>query len=61
MWLEEFEDIKEVIRSRISKKQTTQLPKKGQKDNNDLPNIHIKQLKKGLTRTPLKTGGAHEW
>ena len=41
---EEFEDTKGVIRIRISKKnrQHNGQKKKGQKENNDLQNIHIK-------------------
>ena len=49
---EEFEDTKEVIRIRISKKnrQNSGQKKKYKRTNNDLQNIHIKLI-------PLKTGG----
>ena len=54
---EEFEDTKEVIRIRISKKnrQHNDQKKKYKRTNNDLHNIHIK-LKNRVIRTPLKHG-----
>ena len=54
---EEFEDTKEVIRFRISKKnrQHNGQKKKYKRTNNDLQNIHIK-LKNRVIRTPLKHG-----
>ena len=57
---EGFEDIKEVIRIRISKKnrQHNGQKKKVQKDK-QRSTRHTYETKDRVTRTPLKTGGEH--
>ena len=56
--LEEFEDIKGVIRIRKSKDRQHNGKKKDKKTNNDLQLQNITQKTKDrATRTPLKTGG----
>ena len=55
---EEFEDIKGLIKNRISKKtrQHNGQKKKYKRTNNDLQNIHIKLKDRVTLLTPLKMG-----
>jgi hypothetical protein len=59
IFIEEFEDIKGVIRIRISKKnrQHNGQMKKYKRTNNDLQTKHTHKTNDRVTRTPLKTGG----